>query len=121
MDVIYEAVGIASVGFDALGALGPNGLLVFTGVPAPGKPHPVDTGALMRDLVLKNQVVFGTVNASRSAYETALSELEQGMFLFPEGVRSLITQRHQLEEAPALIAARGGIKQVVHLADARRS
>ena len=121
MDVIYEAVGIASVGFDALGALGPNGLLVFTGVPAPGKPHPVDTGTLMRDLVLKNQVVFGTVNASRSAYETALSELEQGMFLFPEGVRSLITQRHTIEEAPSLIAARGGIKQVVHLADAGRS
>jgi threonine dehydrogenase-like Zn-dependent dehydrogenase len=121
MDLIYEAVGISSVGFDALSALGPNGLLVFTGVPAPGKPRPVDTDTLMRDLVLKNQLVFGTVNASRSAYETALSELEQGMFLFPEGVRSLITQRHTIEEAPALIAARGGIKQVVHLADASKS
>jgi threonine dehydrogenase-like Zn-dependent dehydrogenase len=120
MDVIYEAVGIASVAFDALGALGPNGLLVFTGVPGPGKPHPVDTGALMRDLVLKNQLVFGTVNAARSAYETALSELEQGMFLFPEGVRSLITQRHELDDAPAAISARGGIKQVVHLADPGR-
>jgi threonine dehydrogenase-like Zn-dependent dehydrogenase len=121
MDVIYEAVGIARVGFDAFGALGPNALLVFTGVPAPGKPHPVDTGALMRDLVLQNQLVFGTVNASRTAFETALSELEQGMFLFPEGVRSLITQRHELDDAPALISARGGIKHVVHLADVSRS
>ena len=121
MDEIYEAVGIPSVGFDALGALGPNGLLVFTGVPTPSDPHPLDIGTMMRDLVLKNQLVFGTVNASRSAYETALSELEQGMFLFPEGVRSLITQRHTIEEAPSLIAARGGIKQVVHLADAGRS
>jgi threonine dehydrogenase-like Zn-dependent dehydrogenase len=120
MDLIYEAVGIARVGFDAFGALGANGLLVFTGVPAPGKPQPLDTGALMRDLVLKNQLVFGTVNAARSAYETALGELEQGMFLFPEGVRSLITQRHALEEAPALLTARGGIKHVVHLADAGR-
>jgi threonine dehydrogenase-like Zn-dependent dehydrogenase len=122
MDVIYEAVGISSVGFEALGALGPNGLLVFTGVPAPGKPRPVDTDTLMRDLVLKNQLVFGTVNAARSAYETALSALEQGMFLFPDGVRSLITQRYDIEEAPALITApRGGIKQVVHLADAGKS
>jgi threonine dehydrogenase-like Zn-dependent dehydrogenase len=120
MDVIYEAVGISSVGFDALGALGPNGLLVFTGVPAPGKPRPVDTDTMMRDLVLKNQLVFGTVNASRKAYETALHELEQGMFLFPEGVRSLISHRHPIEEAPALITARGGIKQVVHLADASK-
>jgi hypothetical protein len=62
------------------------------------------------------------VNASRSAYETALSELEQGMFLFPDAVRELITRRHDVEEAPALItASRGGIKQVVHLADARKS
>jgi threonine dehydrogenase-like Zn-dependent dehydrogenase len=121
MDEIYEAVGISSVGFDALGALGPNGLLVFTGVPAPGKPHPVDTDTLMRDLVLKNQLVFGTVNASRNAYETALHELEQGMFLFPEGVRALITHRHRIEEVPALLTARGGIKQVVHLADASKS
>jgi threonine dehydrogenase-like Zn-dependent dehydrogenase len=121
MDVIYEAVGISSVGFDALGALGPNGLLIFTGVPAPGKPRPIDTDTLMRDLVLKNQLVFGTVNASRNAYETALHELEQGMFLFPEGVRSLITHRAEIEEAPALLTARGGIKQVVHLADASTS
>jgi threonine dehydrogenase-like Zn-dependent dehydrogenase len=121
MDLIYEAVGISRVGFDAIGALGPNGLLVFTGVPAPGKPRPVDTDTLMRDLVLKNQLVFGTVNASRGAYETALHELEQGMFLFPDGVRALITHRHDLGEAPTLITtARGGIKQVVHLADASK-
>jgi threonine dehydrogenase-like Zn-dependent dehydrogenase len=119
MDVIYEAVGLSSVGFEALGALGANGLLVFTGVPATGKPHPADTDTWMRDLVLKNQVVFGTVNASRSAYETALGELEQGMFLFPEAVRALITQRHPIEGAPALLSARGGIKQVIHLADPR--
>jgi hypothetical protein len=43
------------------------------------------------------------------------------MFLFPEAVRSLITQRHTIEEAPALITAPGGIKQVVHLADAGKS
>jgi len=121
MDLIYEAVGISGVGFDALGALAANGLLVFTGVPAPGKPRLVDTDTMMRALVLKNQLVFGTVNASRSAFETALSELEQGMFLFPEGVRSLITERHPIDEVPALIAARSGIKHVVHLADASRS
>jgi threonine dehydrogenase-like Zn-dependent dehydrogenase len=121
MDEIYEAVGVPSVGFDAIGALGPNGLLVFTGVPAPGKPHPIDIGTLMRDLVLENQLVFGTVNASRSAYATALSELEQAMFLFPGAVRSLISHRHGIEEVPAMITAGGGIKRVVHLADAGRS
>jgi threonine dehydrogenase-like Zn-dependent dehydrogenase len=120
MDLIYEAVGLARVAFEALAALSPNGLLALTGVPAPGEPQPVDTHAWMRDIVLKNQLVLGTVNASRSAYETALGELEQGMFLFPGDLRSLITQRHPLEQAPALVAGRGGIKQVVRLADAGR-
>jgi glucose 1-dehydrogenase len=117
MDLIYEAVGISKVAFDALGALNPNGLLALTGIPAPGQPQSVDTDAWMRDIVLKNQLVFGTVNAGRSDYETALSELEQGMFLSPEGLRALISQRHTLDQAPALLTGRSGIKQVVHLAD----
>jgi hypothetical protein len=43
------------------------------------------------------------------------------MFLFPETVRSLISHRHSIEEVPAMITAGGGIKRVVHLADASKS
>lgn len=114
-DLIYEAVGVSKVAFAALSALGPNGLFIFTGIPAHGSPTPVDTDTLMRDVVLKNQLLLGTVNASRSAYELALRELEQAMFLFPQSVRALITQRVPLEEAPALITGQGGIKQVVRV------
>ncbi len=114
-DLIYEAVGVSTVAFAALGALGPNGLFIFTGIPAHGGPRQVDTDTLMRDVVLKNQVLVGTVNASRSAYELALRELEQAMLLFPESVRALITRRVPLAEAPALITSQGGIKQVVQL------
>ncbi|MGA9525369.1 MAG: glucose 1-dehydrogenase [Myxococcaceae bacterium] len=118
-DIIYEAVGVSKVAFAALEALGPNGIFIFTGIPAPGSPIPVGTDALMRNIVLKNQLVLGTVNASRSAYELALRELEQGMFIFPESLRALITRRSPIEEAPELVAGRGGIKQVVRLATAR--
>jgi hypothetical protein len=68
--------------------------------------------------VLKNQLVVGTVNASQDAYDIALRELEQGMFLFPQAVRALITARHPIEAAPGLVRAQGGIKQVVQLAKA---
>ncbi len=118
-DLIYEAVGVSSVGFGALQALGANGLFVFTGVPAQGRPSSLDTDAIVRDVVLKNQLIVGTVNASQDAYDVALCELEQGMFLFPQAVRALITGRHPLEAAPRLVMAHGGIKQVVRLAEAR--
>lgn len=115
-DVIYEAVGISSVAFAAFVALASNGLFIFTGIPGHGPANPVDTDTLMRDIVLKNQLVLGTVNASRSAYELALAELEQAMFLFPQSVRALVTRRSPLEEAPQLITKQSGIKQVVRLA-----
>ncbi|MCE9673961.1 glucose 1-dehydrogenase [Myxococcus stipitatus] len=115
-DIMYEAVGVSKVAFAALDALGPHGLFIFTGIPAHGGPNPVDTDALMRNIVLRNQLLLGTVNASRSAYELAIRELEQAMFLFPRSVRALITHRVPIQEAPALLTESGGIKQVVQLA-----
>jgi threonine dehydrogenase-like Zn-dependent dehydrogenase len=117
-DVIYEAVGFSKVAFAALSALGPNGVFIFTGVPALGGPKEIDADRLMRDIVLQNQVLFGTVNASPSAYELALRELEQAMFLFPESLPALISSNHPMQEAPSLIMKSGGIKQVVHLGTA---
>ncbi|RYG71701.1 zinc-binding dehydrogenase [bacterium] len=114
-DVIYEAVGFSPVAFSALSSLGPNGVCIFTGVPALGKPREIDVDTLMRNIVLKNQVIFGTVNAAPSAYELALRELEQAMFLFPESVSALISGNHPIEEAPTLILKSGGIKQVIRL------
>ncbi len=35
----------------------------------------MDVGAINRDLVLENDVVFGSVNANRGDYETAIQDL----------------------------------------------
>jgi len=118
LDVIYEAVGVSSVAFAALSALGPNGICVLTAVPALGEHRTIDTDRLMRQLVLQNQVVMGTVNASRRDFATAFHFLEQGMLLFPDAVRGIITERSTIDGAPRIIAKREGIKQIVHLADA---
>jgi hypothetical protein len=69
----------------------------------------------MRDVVLKNQVIFGTVNASRSNYEDAIRRLEQFMVLFPEAVLSLLN-RVALDQAPDVLARGRGIKDVVTFA-----
>jgi threonine dehydrogenase-like Zn-dependent dehydrogenase len=121
IDLIYEAVGVASVAMSALAALGPNGTFVFTAVPGHSEPRPADTARFIRSLVLHNQVLLGTVNASRRDFASAFHLLEQAMLLFPQAVRALITRRSSLDGAPALIATREGIKQVVHLTDAKAS
>jgi hypothetical protein len=66
----------------------------------------------MRDIVLKNQVVFGTVNAGRSDYEDAVRRLEQFMLLFPGAVLSLLN-RVAIDQAPDVLARGRGIKDVV--------
>jgi len=115
-DIIFEAVGTARVAFAALDALAPNGVCIFSGVPGGSRPIEIDLDGIMRNIVLKNQVLFGTVNASRAAFEASVRQLEQFMTLFPDAVRSLITDRARLEDAPALLQRAGGIKQVVALA-----
>ena len=115
IDVVFEAVGVPEVAFGALAALAANGVLILTGVPAERGPVSAELSHWMRDIVLKNQVIFGTVNASRSNYEDAIRRLEQFMVLFPEAVLSLL-RRVAIYQAPDMLARGRGIKDVVTLA-----
>src|SRR5262249_26461317 len=68
-DIVFEAVGTARVAFGALVALAPNGIFILSGMPSVHAAIEIDLDGIMRDIVLKNQVLFGTVNASRGAFE----------------------------------------------------
>ena len=115
-DLVFEAAGNAKVAFAALGALAPNGVCILSGIPGGQSPFEIDLNGIMRNIVLNNQMIFGTVNASRSTFEASVRQLEQFMAIFPDAVRQMITHRVSLDEAPALLRAPGGIKQVVVLA-----
>jgi threonine dehydrogenase-like Zn-dependent dehydrogenase len=114
VDDIFEAVGVPEVAFGALPLLAANGAIVMSGIPAQRGPVPAELSRWMRDLVLKNQAVLGTVNASRSAFESAVHRLEQFMALFPDAVRSLIT-RSPFAEAPDILVNGRGTKDVITL------
>ena len=77
-----------------------------------GEPVSGDLRRWMRDIVLQNQVVVGTVNAGPSAYKQAVILLERFMGLFPEAVRALI-RRGPLDEAPKVTQKAQGIKDVI--------
>jgi threonine dehydrogenase-like Zn-dependent dehydrogenase len=114
-NLILEAVGVPSVMLGATHALHANGVAILTGVPAEGAVIELDAGRMLRDLVLKNQVLFGTVNAARKDFLSAIRQLEQFMTLFPQSVRELITERVPLKHAAEALNAAGGIKSVVQL------
>ncbi|HZH89223.1 MAG TPA: glucose 1-dehydrogenase [Pyrinomonadaceae bacterium] len=116
IDLVYEAVGASGLAFEALKHLDTNGVFVFTGVPGRKAPVEVDTDALMRNLVLRNQLAFGTVNAGRGAFEAAIRDLEIFHRRWPQVVNSLITARVPIEgHRDLLLGKAGGIKNVVKL------
>jgi threonine dehydrogenase-like Zn-dependent dehydrogenase len=115
IDVIYEAVGVATVAFAATEALAPNGLLILTGIPAPAEPATLPLDRIMKDMVLNNQAIVGTVNAGRSAFVLAVQKLEQAMYLVPGSVRATITKRVPLDAAPETLREPHGVKDIIQI------
>ena len=114
IDLIYEAVGHSQFALEALKMLGTNGIFVLTGVPGLQAFVRADPARLMREMVLKNQVLLGTVNAGPEAFGAALRDLDVFRRRWPAVVRTLIAGRFPPEQAPDLILGRpAGIKSVI--------
>ena len=114
IDLVYEALGTADISFDVLNVLGVNGVFVFTGIPAPKGPIPVKADMIMRNVVLKNQAIVGTVNADPDSFKNAIDDL--GVFLkkWPDALKSVITGRYSLDSyRDLLLGDKTGIKNVI--------
>jgi threonine dehydrogenase-like Zn-dependent dehydrogenase len=117
IDFVYEATGASGLSFQTLEVLGINGVFCFTGVPGRKAPISIDADLLMRNMVLKNQLVFGTVNAGADAFAAAIADLAQFHARWPEQLKSLITGRFAPEQAVGLLTGQaGGIKNVIAFA-----
>jgi threonine dehydrogenase-like Zn-dependent dehydrogenase len=75
-DVILECTGAASVIEAILDRTAPDGIVCLLGVSNSGHTVSIDLGAINRDVVLENRVVFGCVNANRRHYEAAARVLK---------------------------------------------
>ena len=74
-DIAVECTGVSHLVLQVMHVLGPCGIGCLTGVSSGGRSMPVDLGSLNRELVLENNVVFGTVNSNRRHYEMAADAL----------------------------------------------
>jgi threonine dehydrogenase-like Zn-dependent dehydrogenase len=117
IDLVYEATGASAIAFQMMKVLGTNGIFIFTGVPGRKAPIEIDTDVIMRNLVLRNQVVFGTVNAGVQAFEAAARDLALFQERWPAAVRALITGRYPVEaHRDFLVGPAQGIKNVLTFA-----
>ena len=88
-----------------------HGIFVLTGVPGRQAFVETDPARLMRDMVLKNQVLLGTVNAGPEAFASSLRKLALFRHRWPYAVQTLIAGRYPAERATELILGRPtGIK-----------
>ncbi|MFL5772515.1 MAG: glucose 1-dehydrogenase [Flavisolibacter sp.] len=92
-DFIFEATGIAKLQIELLDALAINGIYVATGIPAGDRPLTIAVGALLQQLVLKNQVFLGSVNASIHHYQMAVEDLQSSLQKWPDVIKAVITER----------------------------
>jgi threonine dehydrogenase-like Zn-dependent dehydrogenase len=98
MDLIVEAAGIPSLAFDLLDGLSQNGICVLTGVPGGDRPIQIPGAELMRRLVLNNQVMVGSVNASQAHFRAAITDLEEALGRWGDHLEALITHRYSFTE-----------------------
>ena len=118
-DVIVEATGVASLAFDLLDALAMNGVYAVTGIPSGNRPLTLAGAKFMRRLVLRNQVMVGSVNASRDHFQLAVNDLVRAEARWPQHVLKLITHRHRFEDFESAFRHHGSdeIKVVLEWAD----
>ena len=74
-DVVIECTGVGQLVFDVMESTATDGIVCLTGVSSGGRSLPVDAGMLNRQMVLGNDVVFGSVNANKRHYEAGARAL----------------------------------------------
>jgi threonine dehydrogenase-like Zn-dependent dehydrogenase len=103
MDFVLDASGMAELEFNLLDALGLNGMYVLTGIPGGDRPLQISGAKLVRQLVLGNQVMLGSVNAARGHFQMAVDDLAQAHLRWGAQVAGLITHRYSCDEFAALM------------------
>jgi threonine dehydrogenase-like Zn-dependent dehydrogenase len=112
-DIVLECTGVSTVIVDVLDVVGPGGIICLTGVSTGGHPLSFDVGQANRNVVLENNVVFGSVNANLRHWLAAANALARAD---PEWLAGLITRRVALADyVEALSPGPDDVKVVLDL------
>ena len=115
-DVILECTGVGQVIADSIRAVAPGGVVCLTGVGSGGRTVGLPTADVASNVVLRNNVVVGSVNANKRHWYRAGQALARAD---PSWLARLITRREPPEEfMRALQRQPEDIKVVIQFAQA---
>ena len=115
-DVVVECTGVGQVIADALRSVGAGGVVCLTGVGSGGHVKGVSTADVAAEMVLRNNVVVGSVNANKRHWYKAgeaLARADRGW------LGKLVTRREKPQDFERALARKpDDIKVVLQFAEA---
>lgn len=90
-DLIFEATGASAVVFEAMQALGKNGVMVLSSVTGGNRTLEVPADMINLNFVLGNKLVVGTVNANREYFEAGVYDFCRAELEYPGWLSKLLT------------------------------
>ncbi|HEY4333532.1 MAG TPA: glucose 1-dehydrogenase, partial [Ilumatobacteraceae bacterium] len=113
-DVVIECTGVSSLILGIMGNTAPDGIVCLTGVSSGGHSVSLDVGLANRQMVLGNDVIFGSVNANRRHYESGAAALAGAD---PAWLARLITRRVPIDQwHDALVRQPTDVKPIIEFA-----
>jgi len=114
-DIVLDCTGVGPLVFHEIDHLAAGGIICLTGINPAGRTSPLNLDDLNKEMVLNNNVVFGSVNANRRHYEAAAEALSKAD---PAWLDRLVTRWERLEDWQAALERRDGdVKTVIRVSD----
>jgi len=121
-DLIIDATGSSAIAFNAMEALGHNGVLVWTSITGGKVTTTVPSDKINIEWVLGNKLLVGSVNANREHFEAGIKDLALGEVMFPGVLEKILTSpvdglSNYKEMMRLLVEDNSALKVYVNVAD----
>jgi threonine dehydrogenase-like Zn-dependent dehydrogenase len=112
-DVVIEGTGVGSLIVQILQSLAPNGIVALAGLSGDPSSIEVPMAAINKQMVLRNQVLVGSVNEARRHYEQAAEAIASADL---QWLSRLVTRTVPIEDwTSALTKGNDDVKVVIDL------
>jgi threonine dehydrogenase-like Zn-dependent dehydrogenase len=116
-DIVIEAAGDAEAMLDAIGMLRRNGVACLIGIDGRDRPLSIDSRLFGIDMVGQNRAVFGTINAHRVDWQSAVADLDRAREQWPGQLDRFVGRRVELDRFDEAFEYHG-VKATVLLGEA---
>jgi threonine dehydrogenase-like Zn-dependent dehydrogenase len=90
-DLVVDATGSSRLAFEAMTAVGHNGVVVWTSITGGKQQIEIPSDMINIQWVLGNKLLLGSVNANREHFEMGIRDLAMGEMMFPGVAQRILT------------------------------